>query len=129
MTAAVARSNVFESIEVLGMLTSRVAIVGATGSVGGPLADDGLELVLVGRTAERVARALPDLKGRVQFNGDLATVGDADVVVLLTSDPSACLAPALEMARRMERVAARHGVQPRPLGLARAEPVLVDSPA
>ncbi|MGH9011986.1 MAG: hypothetical protein ACRDYF_19380, partial [Acidimicrobiia bacterium] len=66
-------------------------------SVGVPasrlLADDGFPLVLVGRTVERVRRHLGHLDSKGQFAAGLDSALGSDVVVLLTSDQSARLAP------------------------------------
>jgi predicted amino acid dehydrogenase len=74
-----------------------VAVVGCTGSVGVPasrlLAGDGYDLVLVGRTEERVRNRLPELAGRARVAAGLDSVAESDVVVLLTADASARLQP------------------------------------
>jgi fatty aldehyde-generating acyl-ACP reductase len=99
-TAAVVRRNVLEASERLGLeRQARVAVVGCTGSVGVAtsrlLAADGFHLTLVGRTVGRVRLHLGDLEGpAVRPAAGLGSVGASDVVVLLTSDPSASLAPA-----------------------------------
>lgn len=98
-TAAVVRRNVLQAAEELGLgREARVAVVGCTGSVGVAtsrlLAEDGFRLVLVGRTVGRVRRHLGDLEGRAaRPAAGLDSVTGSDVVVLLTSDPSAGLAP------------------------------------
>jgi fatty aldehyde-generating acyl-ACP reductase len=99
LTAAVAHRNV---VEAMGWCEagdgSRVAVLGATGSVGYALshllARDGVDLVLIGPTEERVERMFGDLtECAVAASGPMATV-DADIVVVLTSDSSAILTPA-----------------------------------
>ncbi|MGH8972255.1 MAG: hypothetical protein ACRD0C_03530 [Acidimicrobiia bacterium] len=97
-TAAVVRRNVEEAATVRGLgPRARVAVVGCTGSVGVAasrlLAGDGYDLVLVGRTEERVRSRLPELAGRARVAAGLDSVADSDVVVLLTADPSALLQP------------------------------------
>lgn len=95
-TAAVVRHNVAEASAALDR-RARVAVVGATGSVGVPashlLAEAGFDLILVGRSAKRARHRLGSLSDQAVFAGDLDAVRGADVVVLLTSDPSARLAP------------------------------------
>jgi predicted amino acid dehydrogenase len=72
-------------------------VLGCTGSVGSALSrlliDDDLDLTLIGRSENRVGRVLPDLAGRAHVSGDLADVRRADVVVVVTNDPSALLKP------------------------------------
>lgn len=93
-TAAVVARNVAEVAE---GSPARVAVVGCTGSVGVAashlLAEAGHDLVLVGRTPARVRARLGDLLGPRAVAGDAASLRSADVVVLLTSDPTARLAP------------------------------------
>ena len=90
-TAAVLADNVAEAGERLGG-PARVAVVGCTGSVGTAvsrlLAERGLDLVLVGRTAARARRTLGDLASVARFSGDPADAASADVVLLLTDVPS-----------------------------------------
>lgn len=97
-TAALVRQNTVEVSELLELGPEAVvAVVGCTGSVGVPasrlLAEHGFRLILVGRTARRVAHELGDLAPQAVFSGDLGAVEEADVVILLTSDRSAKLAP------------------------------------
>lgn len=97
-TAAVVRHNVVEASATLALdQQARIAIVGCTGSVGTLashlLAEAGFELILVGRSVKRVQHQLGSLKGQAIFAEDLDAVREADVAVLLTSDPSAQLAP------------------------------------
>lgn len=97
-TAAVVLHNVVEAAASLRLdRRATVAVVGCTGSVGVPtsglLAEHGFDLILVGRTAPRVRQRLPGLAGHMRCSGDLGAVHDADVVVLLTNDPSARLSP------------------------------------
>jgi fatty aldehyde-generating acyl-ACP reductase len=94
-TAAVLAENVLEAGERTELSRPRVAVVGCTGSVGGAvsrlLAAHGFDLVLVGRTATKAKRALGDLAPVARFSGEPADAGSADVVLLLTSAPSARL--------------------------------------
>ena len=97
-TAVVVRANVHEAAAALGLgPRAQVAVIGCTGSVGVPasrlLAADGFRLVLVGRTVERVRRHLGDLEGGARVAAGLDSAQGSDVVVLLTSDPSARLTP------------------------------------
>jgi predicted amino acid dehydrogenase len=98
-TALVVRANVREAAEALGSgRRAEVAVIGCTGSVGVPasqlLAADGFPLVLVGRTVERVRRHLEDLEvGGARVAAGLDSALGSEVVVLLTSDPSARLTP------------------------------------
>ncbi len=98
-TAAVAKHNVVEACAILQHTppTCRVAVVGCTGSVGVAtsklLADAGFDLLLVGRSASRARTLLGSLADRATFAGDLAAVRGAEIVLLLTSDPSAKLVP------------------------------------
>jgi predicted amino acid dehydrogenase len=99
-TAAVVRHNVLEACSFLAhSRTCRVAVVGCTGSVGAAtchlLADAGIDLLLIGRNAER-ARSLSGLLAhQAVFSGELAAVREADIALVLTSDPSAKLSPDL----------------------------------
>lgn len=97
-TAAVVRHNVAEASDTLGLgRCARVAVVGCTGSVGVPashlLAESGFDLILIGRSAARVRGHLGELVGWTTIADNLDAVREADIVVLLTSDPSARLAP------------------------------------
>lgn len=97
-TAVVTVQNVRDACRLLDKAdTACVAIVGCTGSVGSAVSrlldDEGFELILVGRNVERVRKVLSGLGNRNQFTGDMAALREADVVVLLTSDPSATLEP------------------------------------
>jgi fatty aldehyde-generating acyl-ACP reductase len=99
-TAAVVRANVLEVVSAANRTERcRVAVVGCTGSVGvaasGLLADAGLDLILVGRTAARARSALSATAPGATFAGDVSAVRDADIVVLLTSEPLARLTPAM----------------------------------
>ncbi|HSZ69047.1 MAG TPA: hypothetical protein VK756_01665 [Solirubrobacteraceae bacterium] len=98
LTAAVARRNVVEAAAWSPATgNARVAILGATGSVGQAvsrlLADDGFELVLIGPTRERVERLLGDLLDRAVVGRGLAGAAEADIVLSLTNSPSAAIAP------------------------------------
>ncbi|MGN9913957.1 hypothetical protein ACTMTJ_41145 [Phytohabitans sp. LJ34] len=99
-TAAVARRNVVEASEVLATGEgATVAVVGCTGSVGvaaSRLLDrEGFRLVLVGRSQTRVRKELADLVPRATVSGSIADVGQADIILLLTGDPSAYVTPDL----------------------------------
>jgi predicted amino acid dehydrogenase len=99
-TAAVVSRNARDAAACLGLnRPARVVVVGCTGSVGVPtsllLADDGFDLILVGRTADRVRRHLPGLAAHARCTGDLGAIRDGDVVILLTNDASARLTPDL----------------------------------
>lgn len=96
-TAAVARANVLEACAGRSLArTPRVAIVGATGSVGVPasllLAMEDVSLVLLGRNGRRLESALGALTAAT-LSTDLADLAGADVVLILTNDPSARLTP------------------------------------
>ncbi|MDR0345424.1 MAG: hypothetical protein LBI49_20390 [Nocardiopsaceae bacterium] len=98
LTAAVACRNVAEAAEAIGLAgVARVAVVGCHGSVGSAasrlLAADGTDLLLVGRTVARIEQHLPDLVPHARISADLRDLAQADVVLLLTSDPSALLEP------------------------------------
>jgi fatty aldehyde-generating acyl-ACP reductase len=97
-TAAVIQRNVVEANDMLALRQKAcVAVVGCTGSVGTPatylLAEAGFSLILVGRNAKRVRHEFGILAGRAVFTDDLNTVHNADIVVMLTNDASARLAP------------------------------------
>ncbi|MEN3305724.1 MAG: fatty aldehyde-rating acyl-ACP reductase [Micromonosporaceae bacterium] len=99
-TAAVARSNVVEVSEAMGLGTDAiVAVVGCTGSVGvcaARLLDrHGYRLTLVGRSVTRVRKELPDLVERATVCGTIEDVRRADIVLLLTGDPAAHIPPGL----------------------------------
>lgn len=99
-TAAVVRNNVSDASEALGLdHRAKVAIVGCTGSVGVPacylLAEAGFSLILVGRNVSRVQHLFGKLDGQAVFAGNILEVQQADIVVLLTSHPSAHLVPAM----------------------------------
>jgi predicted amino acid dehydrogenase len=97
-TAAVVRSNVVEVVEVLDLgRPATVGVVGCTGSVGVAatwlMAAAGLDLILVGRTLQRVQERLPGLAGEHRCADSVDALADADVVVLLTSSADAQLRP------------------------------------
>jgi fatty aldehyde-generating acyl-ACP reductase len=97
-TAAVVCANVAEACGKLGLADPpRVAIVGCTGSVGIPtthlLAALRLPLLLIGRNLQRLEQKFGEISN-VEFSIDLRDLKTADVVVLLTSDPSALLSTA-----------------------------------
>jgi fatty aldehyde-generating acyl-ACP reductase len=98
LTSAIACSNVAEAAVAIGLPGSAtVAVVGCHGSVGTAasrqLAASGTDLILVGRTVARVEQELPDLAGRARVSAGLGDLVHADIVLLLTSDPSALLTP------------------------------------
>jgi predicted amino acid dehydrogenase len=100
LTAAVGRANVVEASEALGLgPDAEVAVVGCTGSVGvaaSRLLDRaGYRLVLIGRSVTRVRKELADLLPRATVSGTLADAAGADVLLLLTGDPSAHVPPDL----------------------------------
>lgn len=100
LTAAVAQANVVEAAEAAGVGPEAVvAVVGCTGSVGvaaSRLLDRlGYRLVLIGRSVTRVRKELADLLPRATVSGTVADAADADVVLLLTGDPSANIPPEL----------------------------------
>jgi fatty aldehyde-generating acyl-ACP reductase len=97
-TAAAVRHDVVEISKLLGLnKRARVAVVGCTGSVGVAashlLAREGFELILVGRSEKRAQHHLRNIVGDVTFAGSVAALHCAEIVVLLTSDPSAKLLP------------------------------------
>lgn len=97
-TAAVIQRNVIEANDMLALRQdARVAVVGCTGSVGTPLtyllAEAGFSLILVGRKAKRVQHEFGTLTDQAVFTDDLNAVHNADIIVMLTSDASARLAP------------------------------------
>lgn len=99
-TAAIARANVAEAAQAMGLGdAATVAVVGCHGSVGTAasrlLAASGTDLLLIGRSVTRVERELPDLVTRARVSSELRDLANADIVLLLTSDPSAKLVPDL----------------------------------
>jgi fatty aldehyde-generating acyl-ACP reductase len=99
-TAAVLRSNVLDVVRELALnRPAHVAVLGSTGSVGGVLsrllANSGLHLTLIGRGGARVRQVLGDLAAVARFSEELADVGKADVIVVLTNAASARLTPNL----------------------------------
>jgi len=99
LTAAVVRRNVGEAIRWLDLdRPARVALLGATGSVGITLsrllAEEGLELTLMGPSHQRIKRTLGDLlaAGHIGASGSEA-LGDVDIAVLLTNADSARVGP------------------------------------
>jgi fatty aldehyde-generating acyl-ACP reductase len=99
-TAAVSRRNVMEVCEaVTGTRKPRVAIVGASGSVGTAasllLATEEIDLTLVGRSLRRLEAALGTLDGHAVLTQELHAIADADVVLMLTNDATAHLEPAM----------------------------------
>lgn len=97
LTAAMARENVLEAAALRGLVNPRVAVLGATGSVGVAashlLADEDLDLILIGRSAAPVRSRLGELEHAAVLTDDIGRVGDADIVLVLTSHPSALLRP------------------------------------
>jgi predicted amino acid dehydrogenase len=97
-TAAVLRRNVLEAAaQHSNARRPCVAVVGCTGSVGTllsrMLADEELDLVLIGRSTAKVAKVLGDLAA-ARMSGDLADASAAEIVVALTSTRTARLTPA-----------------------------------
>ncbi|HET6211530.1 MAG TPA: hypothetical protein VFE14_01520 [Micromonosporaceae bacterium] len=93
-TAAVARRNVVEASEALGLGPDAVvAVVGCTGSVGvaaSRLLDlAGFRLILIGRSLTRVHKELADLESRATVSGQVADAAKADILLLVTGDPTA----------------------------------------
>lgn len=99
LTAAVATQNALEALAVQDRPDPTVAVLGATGSVGVAtshlLADEGLDLVLIGRSQEWLHKRLGDLAHSAALTDDVSRVGEADVVLVLTNDPTARLRPEL----------------------------------
>jgi predicted amino acid dehydrogenase len=100
LTAAVAQANAVEASEAIGLGAGAVvAVVGCTGSVGvatARLLDRlGYRLLLIGRSVTRVRKELGDLLTRATVSGTVADAATADVVLLLTGDPSAHIPPDL----------------------------------
>lgn len=101
LTAATVRDNVAEAIAHLGLgRPARVALLGATGSVGAALArllaDEDLELILLGSSVGRLERTLGDLLDAGHHaDSDLGCLAEADVVVILTNAANAKLTPDL----------------------------------
>ena len=92
-TAAVARADVVAAAATLDLRRpARVAVLGATGSVGVPashlLVRAGFEVTLIGRTEERLRMAFGDLAGQAHFATGPEGLRAADIVLILTSDPS-----------------------------------------
>jgi fatty aldehyde-generating acyl-ACP reductase len=98
-TAAVVSQNVLEASSLLAPAATRVAVVGCTGSIGVPvcrlLTDAGLDLLLIARNADRARTLLGGFAGNAVFAEDLAAVRSANIILLLTGDPSAKLSPEL----------------------------------
>lgn len=97
-TAAVAQTNVDEAVRYLDLSRrARVAVLGATGSVGAPaarlLVQDGHDVTLLGRSLRRVHDALGDLAGHARSSDSLEDLRQADVVVVVTSGASALVGP------------------------------------
>lgn len=104
LTAAVVRRNVAAVAHASVGSAARdvvVAVVGCTGSVGAAvsrlLASDGYRLILIGRQRTRVERDFGDLPSAVSSD-NLFDIRHADIVVLLTSDRTALLSPAMPRA-------------------------------
>jgi fatty aldehyde-generating acyl-ACP reductase len=97
-TAAVLRQNVVELARALPLdRPPRVAVIGAAGSVGSCLsqllANATLDLILIGRTTSKVRQVLGSAAPHARFSERLDDAAAADIVVVLTSDPSARLTP------------------------------------
>jgi predicted amino acid dehydrogenase len=95
-TAAVLRRNVLDAGAALDLPRPlRVAIVGAAGSVGSVvsqlLAKSGVDLILIGRTTSKVRHVLGRAAPDAMFSESLSDAALADVVLSVTSDPSAFL--------------------------------------
>jgi predicted amino acid dehydrogenase len=93
-TAAVARRNVVEASEALGLgPDALVAVVGCTGSVGVAASRllhlAGHRLVLIGRSLTRVHKELADLVPHATVSNSLADAANADILLLVTGDPTA----------------------------------------
>ncbi|HEX5983231.1 MAG TPA: hypothetical protein VFY69_03395 [Solirubrobacterales bacterium] len=101
LTAAIVRRNVQEAIVRSGLdRPPRVALLGATGSVGIALsrllADEEIELILVGASAGRVERTLGDLLAAGHTGAwTLDALAGADIGVILTNAESARVRPGL----------------------------------
>lgn len=100
LTAAVARRNVREAVDALELgRPARVAVIGATGSVGMAasmlLADDGYELLLIGRGLRRTRALLGALAGQASLSGSIGDASHCDVVVVVTSSETARVASGL----------------------------------
>jgi predicted amino acid dehydrogenase len=97
LTAVVAKENVMAALSAGRAGANTVAVLGATGSVGVAgsrlLADEGPDLILIGRSAAQLDKRLGGLAHVATLSDDMARVADADVVLVLTSDPSARLRP------------------------------------
>ncbi|MBV9545879.1 MAG: hypothetical protein JOY61_16025 [Chloroflexi bacterium] len=123
-TAAVVRRNVLEASTALGFdrRAQVVAVVGCTGSVGVAvtqlLAQDGFRLILIGRSGRAVEHRLGDVvqsdTQRITTAGDPAAAARADIVVLLTNDPTA----ELEASHVRPRAIVIDCAQPRNVSLA-----------
>lgn len=97
-TAVVAQANVNDAVQFQDLPRSvRVAVLGATGSVGVPaarlLVQDGHDVCLVGRSLKRVRDVLGDLEGRARFSDAIDDLQRADVVLVVTSGASALVRP------------------------------------
>lgn len=96
-TAGVIAATVHRCAEDRGATSAPVAVVGSTGSVGAALcallADDGFPLTLIGRSAQRARSLYAHERTDVRFAGDLSPLREAAIVVLLTSDTTAQIAP------------------------------------
>jgi len=98
-TAVVVRSNVVDVVEALELdRPATVAVIGCTGSVGFAaswlLATAGFDLILVGRTEQAVRERMPELAADHRCAEGFSALAEADVVVVLTSSPTAQLRPA-----------------------------------
>lgn len=96
-TVAVLVDDVLEAVAKRALdHDARVAIVGCTGSVGtavaGMLHDARIQLVLIGRSAHKAERMLRARVPTAHFSGQVRDAAMADVVLVVTSDPSARLA-------------------------------------
>jgi fatty aldehyde-generating acyl-ACP reductase len=96
-TASILRRNVLDAVTHLALdRRPCVAVIGCTGSVGAVLsrllANAGVNLVLIGRKKAKVAQVLGDLSSAT-LSEDINDAVVADVVVVLTSAPSARVTP------------------------------------
>ncbi|WP_344387407.1 hypothetical protein [Streptomyces vastus] len=97
-TAAVSRHNVVEAVEALDLRRqARVAVLGATGSVGVPashlLVQEGFDVTLIGRTEGRLKVTVGDLAPVARLTTGLGHLREADVVLVLTSDKTSLVRP------------------------------------
>lgn len=99
-TAAISIDAVEKAANLAGLNLSqtKIAIVGATGVIGGAITkyfnQKGIDLILVGRTEEKFERLRPYLRGKnYKVTTNLAEVLQADLVITATSHPTALIGP------------------------------------